>query len=736
MKKNTYASKIKLIQMLLSLYFLFFSISVFNQNTAIADSLLLVLQTQQQEDTIRVNTLNELAWEYRKINPKKATHFAINAKKISDSLPFLNGTLTSLNRLGVIAIYQKDYTKAENIYLKIFSKEKERKNDYGIGRAANQLGLIYTKKEELNKALDFTLKANKKFTLSKNKKSIAMSLNNIGNIYRQLGDSKLAMQYFLKSLDIKKELGNKNDLAAIYLNIGILHIDLEHFNKAITYLLQSKTIYKSLHDDYDLALVYNNLGTVYFNLHNYKTSLIFYNKSLQIKTKLNLNDKDPIIYNNLGIIYYKQGKHTLALKNYLKCLDIENNIKSQKYSDTYSNIGHLYYKNKEYHKAINYYKKALKFAKNSNRKLDIMNALNYISNCYSELKQYKKSVAYNNHYIQLRDSMELNYKETIILKANYEEKQKQIELLEKDKTITQTNLEKKEAENKQKNILIYTLLISIALISLLFFSIIRGNKQKQIAQIAEKNREIEKQKADELLKEQELKSINAIIEKQKVEELLKKQELKSLNAMMDGQEKERKRIATDLHDRLGSMLSVVKIHFKSVEENLDFLKIQNQNQYKKANKLLDEACEEVRKISQDIASGVLTKFGLTTALEDLRDTLEDSNQIEVEFVSHGLKNRLHLDLEIAIYRIIQELISNILKYANASEISIQLLKSKNGLNIMVEDNGIGFEINNITPGMGLKNIESRVDAFDGSLQIDSKLGAGTTITIDIPLKNN
>jgi len=203
---------------------------------------------------------------------------------------------------------------------------------------------------------------------------------------------------------------------------------------------------------------------------------------------------------------------------------------------------------------------------------------------------------------------------------------------------------------------------------------------------------------------------------------------------MLGQEEERKRISRDLHDRLGSMLAMVKNHFKSVEEDIDHLKTSNVNLYQKANKLLDEACHEVRKISQDIASGTLTKFGLTASMEDLRNTLEESKQIDVEFISHGFKDRLTLDYEINIYRIFQELISNVLKHSEASELSMQILKSKEIVNIIVEDNGIGFNHESQIDGMGLKNVEARVLGLQGEMKIDSKINQGTTVTIDIPIK--
>jgi two-component system, NarL family, sensor kinase len=406
----------------------------------------------------------------------------------------------------------------------------------------------------------------------------------------------------------------------------------------------------------------------------------------------------------------------LALSNYQKSIEIQSqNVDNDKWLDSYCNIGHIYFVKKEYNIALNYYLKALDSSKKSKKKIDLSGILNNISTCYSELKQFDLAYKYASLHNELRDSIEFDYKKAVTLKEKYEQQKKDKEIAEKDKKIALIKVEKLEAESKKKSYFIYSLIGGLLLVTLLFFAIFKGNKLKQKQFLALKDIEIGKQK---------------------IEELLKKQELKSINAMIEGQEGERKRIARDLHDRLGSILSMVKIHFKSVEDNLDALKVSNLKQYEKANELLDSACDEVRKISHDMTSGVLSKFGLVAALEDLKDTLEQSEQLEVEFVTHGLDNRLENEVEIAVYRIIQELISNTLKYANATELSIQLLKSKNGLNVIVEDNGLGFDTKKEAKGIGLKNINSRVSALDGELNIDSIIGKGTTITIDIPLKEN
>jgi len=219
------------------------------------------------------------------------------------------------------------------------------------------------------------------------------------------------------------------------------------------------------------------------------------------------------------------------------------------------------------------------------------------------------------------------------------------------------------------------------------------------------------------------------------EQLIHEQELKSISAMLEGQETERKRIASDLHDRLGSMLSTVKLYFGLVEEQLDMREEKNKEQYNKANFLLDQACEEVRKISHNLVSGDLASFGLVPALTQMKSTIEDSGLIKINFFSFGMDIRLGSTVEITLYTIVQELINNILKHSKATEVTIQLNKGGNNLNIVVEDNGLGFDVASAQSkgGMGLKSLETRVGKLNGNISIDSRKGKGTTIIINIPV---
>ncbi|WP_298416843.1 sensor histidine kinase [uncultured Kordia sp.] len=673
------------------------------QNKIIND-LLLTLQTNQKNDSLKVNTLNDLAWEFTKINEDKALEYATKAENISKQISNWKGNATSKIRIGTIYTNQNKLKEAEAIILEALDVELKIEHIYGIGRAQNQLGRIYTLQNNIEKGISYYLKALEHFKSLELQPLVASINNNIGVLHDRSENYKKAIAYYFEVLKIRRELGDKQLTAYTLSNIGGLYIELEMYSSALEYLNESKLILEKTDQVYELSNVYANLGMAYFKMNKLALSSEYNKKSILLNEKLGFEKKNVPIYNTMGALFYINNELDEALSYYQKSLSIIKKYKLNDYtSEIYCNLGNVEFKKNLYQKAIDYYLKSLDFAEQSNNKNTQLEANINLALSYTRLKKYDKALKFNSKYIQLKDSMFTKTKNAIVMKASLEEEQMELNALAKDKIITQKELDNSKIKN-------YALSIGLFLLILLLMAIIRGSKQKRKADLA-------------------------IIEKQKVSELLKNQEMKSINAMIEGQEGERQRIARDLHDRLGSILSMVKIHFKSVEENIETLKISNIKQYEKANQLLDNACDEVRKISHDMASGVLTKFGLVAALEDLKETLEETNQVEVEFIAHGLDNRLDNDVEITIYRIIQELISNTLKYAKAKNITIQLISREDNLNVSVEDDGIGFDTKDErNRGIGLINVASRVESLEGELHVDSMIGKGTSISIDIPIK--
>ena len=231
-------------------------------------------------------------------------------------------------------------------------------------------------------------------------------------------------------------------------------------------------------------------------------------------------------------------------------------------------------------------------------------------------------------------------------------------------------------------------------------------------------------------KKRQLAEQEAILKQQRVENLLKEQELVSIDAMIAGQEKERQKVAGELHDDLGSLMATIKLHF-------DNAKVAKQDPaLKNAQKLLEEAYQKIRGMAHNKNSGVMSDQGLLLAIKKMAKTITETNALKVEVEDFGMGERLENSLELSIFRMVQELVANAIKHAEASRVNIQLTQHEDNLNIIIEDNGKGFDrskLDKSKSGMGLTTIEKRVEHLEGNFTVDSVVGKGTSILIEIPV---
>ena len=657
-------------------------------------------------DTTYVNHLNKLAWKYKN-NDSIAREYAIKAKNISDSISFDKGLSTSFMRLGILERNKGNYEIAKSYYIRSLNVEININNAYGIARAKFQLAKIYQRLEDYDIALKYCNDAITECLKTNKEKFLASIYSTHSSICLDLNFFDQSLESQFESIRIREKIGDTKNLAKSYLNIGILFNRLRKKEKALPYLLKSKTLYEKLNNETYLAEVYIGLGINYVLQKKMDSALISYNKSLNIKNRLGIKNKEAL-FNNIGVVYEEKQQFDLAEEHYLKSISLAKKNKNELHLvDVYYNIGGLYRKQNFNLKALEYLKKSNELVKKHKNELIRLDILMTIAEAHEHLGDFKKASLYNEKHIVLRDSIDNKFRALEVLEDKYED-QKKINEINKEKNLRVV------AENNKKTTQLYALTGGVILMALLFFALFYAYKSKKAKELAEKTKEIEVQKNIELLK---------------------KQELKSIKAMINGQEAERKRIAKDLHDRLGSMLSMVKLNYKSIEDSIDKLKEENKKQYSQANALLDEACNTVREIAHNMVSGVLTKFGLVAALEDLKNTIEGTNTFQLELVTHGLDNRLENNLEIELYGIVQELIHNVIKHAKANEVSVQLLKRVDGVNLTVIDDGIGFDNSKeeSKSGMGLKSVASRVQELNGVFDIDTGKGNGTTIAVDIPL---
>lgn len=321
-----------------------------------------------------------------------------------------------------------------------------------------------------------------------------------------------------------------------------------------------------------------------------------------------------------------------------------------------------------------------------------------LSEVFESEKNYSKALRYHIQYVVYKDSIENleTTKQIADLRTDFE-----INLREKEIAL----LERKQLLHRVY-ILITFFFLGFALLLLLYFRQ-RFINSRFIA-------ESQKKEHDE-----------------RISNLLNSHETKILHSMVEGQENERKRLAQELHNHLGSLLATIKVNFNAVDENY----IPNHHTLVT---LIDKACSDIRSLSHELNMGISADFGLVPALQELRAHLQQANGLVVEFSASMSNEPISFQNEIIVYRIIQELVSNVLKHAEASQMSILLtyFEQESMLNILVQDNGKGFNVDKEKidkVGMGLNSLEQMVVNMQGLIIFDSNPVTGTTVTIDLPL---
>jgi signal transduction histidine kinase len=222
-----------------------------------------------------------------------------------------------------------------------------------------------------------------------------------------------------------------------------------------------------------------------------------------------------------------------------------------------------------------------------------------------------------------------------------------------------------------------------------------------------------------------------IIADQKILQLEEEKKLLAARFLLEGEEKERKRIAQELHDGLGVLLSVTKMQFSQIAS----YSVELQPMIQKAMKFLEQASGDVRRISHNMMPGLLTKLGLFEALEDLFDTITESEKIEAVCEIRGNRERLSENTEIMLYRVVQEMVNNTVKHAEATKIELQVETLPDQIRIHYADNGKGFRLDDarIKESLGLQSIKSRVRFLDGKISLTSEPGQGTRYKVEIPV---
>ena len=213
-----------------------------------------------------------------------------------------------------------------------------------------------------------------------------------------------------------------------------------------------------------------------------------------------------------------------------------------------------------------------------------------------------------------------------------------------------------------------------------------------------------------------------------------KQQEEATKAVIEAEEAERQRIAKDLHDGVGQMISAAKMNLSAYEANGYFKNEEEKQNFEKIIALVDESCKEVRTVSHNMLPNALLKNNLSSAIQEFIDKL-DHKKLQVHLYTQGLEERLDSNVEMVLYRVIQECVNNVIKHANADTLDISILREDGSITGTIEDNGKGFNTHDLvnSDGIGLKNIRTRIEYLKGTVDFDSSPGKGTLVALHVPL---
>lgn len=569
--------------------------------------------------------------------------------------------------------------------------------------------------------------------------AIALAYSDIGNTYMRVNNVKEALVYHLKAYELRDRLGLKAQAAGSISNISIIYKQLGNYKDAIDYMHRSLKIYEEAKDEAKQAVVLSNIGNVYMAYTKYNAAKDSYLRSIALARRTNSTLTMANSYSGMFKYYYQREDYQSALKQafisekYLKTLNQKSDL-----ATVYNNIGQAYEKMERFTDAMKYFRTSLDFRSAMNDKLGIASCYKNIGATFTQLKNFVEAEKYLDMSIAI--FKELGAKDYLreaygLLGTLFEEKQDYANALEsfKGSVELKDSIFNREASNKINELEIAYQTEKKAQ------QIILLNKENKIQKLTLSRKNMFLGVAVGaivvlcVLGYLVLKSLKLKQHSNLQKEIIKQQDLAS-KSVLAAEENERKRISGELHDGLGQMFSAVKMNLSALHDDVKFKDNASAEAFQKTLELVDESCKEVRAISHQMAPNVLLKSGLAIAVRDFINKI-DNRKLKINLEAVGLNDRLDQNLEMVLYRVIQEIVNNVIKHSGANTLDIQLIKEDAAINVMIEDNGVGFDVSSIAEfdGIGLKNIRSRVEYLKGQVDFSSTLGSGTLVAIYIPL---
>lgn len=637
------------------------------------DSMQRLLDRSNLPDSVRINTLLQLGWD-------------LSFKNADSSRLYLDETI----RLA-----------------------EKNKDENSIATALSYIGTGYLNTDHFDSAQLFYRKAEIHFlkdTSSDAKENVIVNRMSMGTVALQQGFYETAIEYYLNAVDYIDHHpttdGWKNLLTA-YANIGLVYNDLKQFDKALEYHTRAFKISNSHPEELKKRVqVQLFLALDELNLKNYENAWAWIETADATAQKIDGDYFYSMLYALKGRYFNEREQYKKSIASSVTALKYAKaaNQKFQE-SNIFYQLGISYFKLANYLKSQEYLSSALSINRKLKDKMRERATLGYLGRAYAESNDFRRASKYFQEYIQLSDS--LNRAESkkrineIENKYQSEKKQLQIASLEKDNQLQRSELKHKRTLNGG---LAAGCILLLLLAGLFYFNFKNKNR---------------------LLKQSEM------LHRQKLSEIESERKLFAAQSVMKGQEEERRRLARDLHDGVGGLLSGVKLSLSTMKGNV-FLSEKNAQSVSTIIDQLDQSISELRRVSHNMMPEVLFKYGLNEALENYCESMNRFGKFKLQLQAFGMEKRMEQSIEIVIYRMVQELLNNVIKHADAKTVLIQIVRKGGRFTLTVEDDGKGFDAGKIKgkSGAGLANVQARAEYLNGSVDVHSVPNEGTSITVE------
>jgi signal transduction histidine kinase len=711
------------LYLLVTLFSLFITTSFAQESADDIIERLRVKLNPASSDTMKYQFYKELSFQLAPIDTAKALMFARKIKTLGDSVHNYYWQGDYFERVAGVYYLTHNLDKCIEWCYKKRDFHSVKNDSAGIAESYGSMGSVTLHRNRYWESIHYY-----DTSIAIQKKAGVNPTRNIylqGYCYAKSGNYEFALKNFLSTLYAQRETGSADtirDLAAI----AYTYSQINEYDKAEEYFIRAEAVCIVQEKDttlekrhYTHATLLNDWANMYFDLGKESQALEIIGRAIDkwayVKAYVPLaNTSDDLgIVEALVLrskIYQKTGNDRLAMEDIQAALKVATTAgDSEILILSWQRLGEFYLEQHEFNQAREALESAWKYTSGTNLHAKQRDISTSLSETYHELGLDTKAYKYLRLSKNLSDSIlnEEKLREINRLEYQYEFDKKEQEMqYEQEQDKQHIDLLERELELKRKaQLILWGGILAVVIIGTLLI-IFLYTRYKSKSTLAMKQAEINRQK---------------LIETEKTQKLL------AARFMIEGQEKERERLARDLHDDLGSQLAAIKWQLENIDpQKTDFSKTHSQ---------INDVYEDVRRISHNLMPMSLSKAGLPSALEDLSHKMSGTKKLHIDVQTIGLEKRLDSTTEITLFRVIQEAMKNILNHAEAKNVIIQLINDGNLLALTIEDDGKGFDIQDAekASGLGLKSMKSRIEYLNGKMDIKSKVGKGTSMYVEVPI---